>query len=436
MEREPKTRGNRNATWDDIDCRYLNEDKTCELASSLANSPVKTRPYACSICMSWPDGQTPLCRTVKRLAKSAGKENGVELLRTVDKRMGSGVGSELHKLIPAFLDRKGCNCKSFAKKMNVWGPDSCEKNREYIVNYLIAQSQDRAIFSWVPESATRMVINRLLTSAISRTIQQELANPTKNKWFCAVATAPRKISTLSTCLESLIIAGFEPFIFAEPKSDMVDSQFDPFMIRHKEKKGVWHNWLFSIKYALENSDANIIMTVQDDTLFHPDSKSFMEEHILWPDTKVGFVSLYTPKHYNKRPHRITTTVGWGIDAVVAVMGTDVTPVHDPLPTFDIDGITLSSFEDALLRVACCNDNGDEGTFDDGQTFTGHTRLMILTGGEVGLISLEKDTVAAGAVAALTLHTISVEGGSVDGIGFANIKLREGSRSHMMLLGVG
>jgi hypothetical protein len=137
-------------------------------------------------------------------------------------------------------------------------------------------------------------------------------------------------------------------------------------------------------------------------------------------------------------HHITTTESWGGDAVVAVMGFDVFPTHDPLPTYDIDGITLSSFEDALLRVACCNDNGNEGTFDNAQGFTGHTRLAIMTGDEVGMISIEKDTVAAGAVAFLTLDTISVEGGEVDGIGFANIKLREGGggSSNIMLLGVG
>jgi hypothetical protein len=119
------------------------------------------------------------------------------------------------------------------------------------------------------------------------------------------------------------------------------------------------------------------------------------------------------------------------------MGLDVTPTSSP-PKYDIDGITLSSFDDALLRVACCNDNGNEGTFDESQGFTGHTRLMVLTGGEVGMISIEKDTVAAGEVAALTLDTISVEGGEVDGIGFANIKLREGGggSSNMTLLGVG
>ena len=160
----------------------------------------------------------------------------------------------------------------------------------------------------------------------------------------------------------------------------------------------------------------------------------------WSGYRVEFTSSDTAMTKKFLGHHITTTESWGGEAVTAVMGLDVSPSYPSMgfpPTYDIDGLTLSSFDDALLRVACCNDNGNEGTFDESQGFTGHTRLMILTGDEVGLISLEKDTVAAGAVAALTLDTISVEGGEVDGIGFANIKLREGGGGgHMMLLGVG
>ena len=157
--------------------------------------------------------------------------------------------------------------------------------------------------------------------------------------------------------------------------------------------------------------------------------------------RVQFTSSDTAMTKKFIGHHITTTESWGGDAVTAAMGSDTTPDYPSPgfpPTYYIDGLTLSAFDDALLRVACCNDNGDEGTFDTGQSFTGHTRLMILTGQELGMISLEKDTVAAGAVAAQVLDTISVEGGEVDGIGFANITLREGggSSSNMMLLGVG
>lgn len=157
--------------------------------------------------------------------------------------------------------------------------------------------------------------------------------------------------------------------------------------------------------------------------------------------RVEFTSSDTAMTKKFISHHITTTESWGSSAVTAVMGTDTTATYPSpgfLPTFDIDGITLSDVDDALLRVAVCNDNGDEGTFDESQSFSGHTRLMVLTGGEVGMISIEKDSVAAGAVSALTLDTISVVGGEVDAIGFSNIKLREGGggSSNMTLLGVG
>ena len=58
------------------------------------------------------------------------------------------------------------------------------------------------------------------------------------------------------------------------------------------------------------------MTVQDDSLFHPDSKSFIEEHVLWPDTKVGFVSLYTPKHYSKKPNKKTAMRPFGVNRII------------------------------------------------------------------------------------------------------------------------
>ena len=156
---------------------------------------------------------------------------------------------------------------------------------------------------------------------------------------------------------------------------------------------------------------------------------------------IAITSSDTTKGKKFINHHIRTTESWGGDAVVATMGTDVTPSYPSPgypPVYDVDGITLSSFDDALLRVAVCNDNGDEGTFDTSQSFSGHTRVTIMTGDEVGMISIRKDSVSSGAVPVITLDTISVTGGEVDAIAFANIKLREGGggSSNMMLLGVG
>jgi len=307
--------GDVDATWEDVDCPHLENDHTCDLASALAGAPAATNPYACSLCTQWEDGRTHTCRTVQRLARRASKKHGQELQLTTEQKLGEGVGTELHKMIPSFLERSGCNCKSLAKKMNVWGPDACEKNRAHIVNHLVAQANGRVIFSWVPSSATRVVANSLLTSAINKVKKKEAKTPNKDKWFCAVTTAPRRVPTVKTCTESLVVAGFEPFLFAEPDTILSDAD-NEFVIRHKEKKGVWHNWLYSARYALDNSDANIILTVQDDSLFHPDSKTFLENHILWPDTNVGFVSLYTPKHYSIKPNKKTMMRDYGVNRVI------------------------------------------------------------------------------------------------------------------------
>lgn len=138
------------------------------------------------------------------------------------------------------------------------------------------------------------------------------------KWFSAVTTAPRKDCTLLRCVESMRIAGFDPVIFAEPGATQSDCE----TIANPQRLGVWHNWLASCYSALA-SDADFILTVQDDSVFHPDSREFIEL-IQWPKN-AAFVSLYTPKHYSKgrdkkfRPvgiNRIVTRSLWGACALV------------------------------------------------------------------------------------------------------------------------
>jgi hypothetical protein len=169
------------------------------------------------------------------------------------------------------------------------------------------------------------VCHKLVSTAIKRAKKNE--SKEKYKWFVAVTTAPRPEETLSICLDSLLIAGWNPYIFAEPGNYNINEEYKSRMIKHSKRKGVWWNWVESCRYALENSDADVIMTVQDDSLFHPDSKS-MAERFLWPREDVGFVSLYTPKHYSIKNHlksrperpkglnRIHTKSLWGACALV------------------------------------------------------------------------------------------------------------------------
>ncbi|MEX0642053.1 MAG: hypothetical protein WD468_05100 [Pirellulales bacterium] len=130
-------------------------------------------------------------------------------------------------------------------------------------------------------------------------------------WFVAVTTAPRKSCTLLQCIKSLRAAGWEPTVFAEPGSTTSDAE----TIWNATKLGVWHNWLTSAKYALEKTDAEVILTVQDDSRFHPDSRVYTES-ILWPAENTGFISLYTPKHYSIEPRNKTSLRPVGVNRVV------------------------------------------------------------------------------------------------------------------------
>jgi hypothetical protein len=137
-------------------------------------------------------------------------------------------------------------------------------------------------------------------------------------WFVAVTTAPRKDCTLLQCLESIANCGWSPVVFAEPGSTPTDHE----TITNPQRLGVWHNWLASCRAGVA-SGADYVLTVQDDSLFHPDSREFIES-IQWPE-RAAFVSLYTPKHYtiakNKalRPcgvRRVQTRSLWGACALV------------------------------------------------------------------------------------------------------------------------
>lgn len=142
------------------------------------------------------------------------------------------------------------------------------------------------------------------------------------KWAVAVTTAPRKECTLNTCLDSISICGWENIhIFSEPESTLPTIGTNHINL---ERLGVWRNWVQSVRWIITNTDAELILTVQDDSLFHPDSKEYVEQ-ALWPSNDCGFISLYTPKHYTiikkkytKPPglNRIITKSLWGACALV------------------------------------------------------------------------------------------------------------------------
>lgn len=138
---------------------------------------------------------------------------------------------------------------------------------------------------------------------------------TQGDWFVALTTSPRRGCTLERCIRSLVDAGWKPTVFEEPGSTKTNAT----TLTNPTRLGVWRNWLASAQYAIDQTDAKRILTVQDDAIFHPDSKSFVES-IPWPSRNAAFLSLYTPKHYStNRPrgiNRIHTRSLWGACALV------------------------------------------------------------------------------------------------------------------------
>ena len=152
------TLGNPNAKFCDIDCDQLvqiGEERICKVASDAQGRNIPANPYFCSICLTSPNPKTLGNRGVKITTRKSNLQRENDLSLGVDERIGEGAGSELHKMIPKFLESKTCSCKDWAKKMNIWGPDKCEEYRVKIVDKLVEESKKRSIFGWVPEAATK-----------------------------------------------------------------------------------------------------------------------------------------------------------------------------------------------------------------------------------------------------------------------------------------
>ena len=145
-----------------------------------------------------------------------------------------------------------------------------------------------------------------------------------NRWFryheqiaVAVTTAPRDKPTLQTTVASLVANQWEPYIFAEPGSELSGLGKLPTQ-QNAERLGAWFNWLAACRHMLAKTKSEYILTVQDDTVISPGTAKFLAD-LKWPDDRCGMVSLYTPTQYMQRKpglHRIRTNSLWGACAML------------------------------------------------------------------------------------------------------------------------
>lgn len=119
-------------------------------------------------------------------------------------------------------------------------------------------------------------------------------------WAVGVYAAPRKERTLFQTVASLRAAGWEPTIQAEPGTVVPPASRAVF---NPKRLGVVHNLrALALRLLDENPEANVFLTVQDDALFHPDSRTFIET-ALWPSEDAAFVSLYCSRAHSLAPDK-------------------------------------------------------------------------------------------------------------------------------------
>ena len=241
----------------------------------------------------------------------------------------STIGTELHRIITKYvgeIDCPACNQTIFA--LNCHTPAMVRKKRTELVEKIYSRGRQllppaMRLALQLGGVPARQVINVWIDRAIrasqagvpviAPTIRRV---ETRRTWAVGVTTAPRKEPTLQKCVDSLHAAGWHPTVFAEPGSLATNAP----TIQNETQKGCWHNWLHAARWLLEHTDADVLLTVQDDAVFHPDSLEFADS-VLWPREDTAFVSLYTPKHYQLKAgdperwgpgvRRVSTNSLWG-----------------------------------------------------------------------------------------------------------------------------
>ena len=204
----------------------------CPSCNRSSENPIR----ACRC--GWREGNssTPLIRKV-----------GYELQKVIDE----GTLTSLVSFTVKLLKGGRCGCPELIGKMNDWGVEGCIERREEIATEI------RKKLLYAP-GAREHILN-----AIDLAIVRTKPPPRQDNgpWYVAITTAPRKVVTAEETFRQVRQAGWEPTVFAEPGSHWV-SDFD--YLFSPTKLGIWHNWVRSVKAALD-SGKPYILTLQDES---------------------------------------------------------------------------------------------------------------------------------------------------------------------------
>ena len=153
-----------------MECHNKHPDGRCEIVTHLIGEPYAVNDAACIDCQQQAKPQT-INRVTASIALAArkrlGKHPSQELLDIVAKKPpATGPGTELEKLIPKFFQSKKCSCKNYARRMNEWKVDGCERRFNEIVDHLVGEAQKHKLLSVFGDKPARVVAAKLLRKAI------------------------------------------------------------------------------------------------------------------------------------------------------------------------------------------------------------------------------------------------------------------------------
>ncbi|MCG6154357.1 hypothetical protein [Rubinisphaera margarita] len=125
------------------------------------------------------------------------------------------------------------------------------------------------------------------------------------RWSVGMTTAPRRVLTLEASVRSVFLAGWHDVrLFAEPGTKLPADFVSLGRSDRDEKLGAFSNWYLALsELYLRTPHADAFMVLQDDVVLARGLREYLDNQ-LWPDPKVGVVSLYCPSH-------VTLAVGCG-----------------------------------------------------------------------------------------------------------------------------
>lgn len=234
-----------------------------------------------------------------------------------------GAGSALHDLLETIHIREwpGCNCRAKAEEMDLNGLRWCRKHFTKLATWLAKKGGERVaqnmhIGRWIPQSirdgAVQTAVEFMLQKAIEKATSERDARVGPLDLRVGVTTAPRGgYPLLDRCLASLVASGFDPgsiTVYAEPGSHPSERR-DVRTVTRTSRLGAWRNWMQTLQDLL-SQDADVIMIVQDDTVFSRGVRDFLSA-ALWPAYDCAAIQLCCSSYYqNQRPGiRPMTTVG-------------------------------------------------------------------------------------------------------------------------------